>query len=338
VLMTKARYTVADENGIAQSLSFAECSPEIIAEHPHIRRLGWYPQTVVGYTVYYQMTRNRLLDLTERKTLALQVGAVLLSRTSETYKFWIAEAPNPRQQIAFGWTKVASRDLDRITAALTRLRRTFHDASVTVSDDLQIIEWDLPIDTYIAQNVGVVQPDVHIPDDMDGPSWSEIVGLQPLPVSCRSSRRPSKVAGVRIGAAAQRLIARVMSGGDPLPLHGNDFRSLFEASDKLPTHTPEADALQAIFNRMTPETLLLMSFQWQAWRSPRSLQLSLVAAAAVTDGKRVAHRAHDAWLTDRSVEPIIAALCANVRIEEELRSNLRTKCSDEGFDVYLPLF
>ncbi|NVB78572.1 MAG: hypothetical protein HOV81_09280 [Kofleriaceae bacterium] len=283
----------------------------------------------MGHTVYYQLVRDRLLDPDERRWLAEHVTACALSRSSEPYGFWVAEVGNTRGQIAFGATKLgrATKDLDRIAHALTQVRHQFRDAAVGVADDLQIIEWDRVIDTYVIENVNVAQDDVHWPFDLDSAAWTRLISIPIAPAATRRKPRPARVAGVKIGAAAQDVIARVMTGGDALPLHPTEVRSLLQAMEKLPPETPEAAALRSALARLSAETLVLTSLECGGWRGPRVLELTVAAAAAVTDGERVLGAVARAWHGDRAVEPIVAALCANTRLALAERAELRAHCT-----------
>lgn len=283
----------------------------------------------MGHTVYYQLVRDRLLESDERHWLAEHTASCALSRSSEPYGFWVAEIRNTRAQIAFGATKLGrtTKDLDRIAHALTQVRRRFRDASIGVADDLRIIEWDRAIDTYVLENVNVAQDDVHWPSDLDSAAWTRLVSIPIAPVVARRPPRPARVAGVKIGAPAQDVIARVMAGGDALPLHRTDVLSLLQAMEKLPPETPEAAALRSALARLSAETLLLISLECGGWRGPRVLELTIAAAAAVTNGERVLAAVVGAWYGDRAVEPIVTALCGNTRLALAERAELRAKCT-----------
>ncbi|MGN6103612.1 MAG: hypothetical protein ACTHU0_00675 [Kofleriaceae bacterium] len=129
----------------------------------------------MGWTFYYQLTRDRLLDTAERTALRAHVRTVKLSRRSEGYGFWIAEQANPRGQIAFGATKLASSDpaqaadLARLVAALTTLRRVIAGATVGVHDDLHTIAWDEAAGAY-ALVAGAEQDEVSWPH-LEPPAW-----------------------------------------------------------------------------------------------------------------------------------------------------------------------
>lgn len=258
----------------------------------------------MGWTFYYQLTRDRRLDAGERKALRAHVKTVKLSSQSEGYDFWVAGEANPGAQVAFGATKIApsdpwqTRDVAALMAAFTALRSVVAGTTVGVSDDLHTVGWVATAGAY-QLGVGVVQDEVTWPRT-EAPAWV------PLTPPRKPRAKPAEPAPGGETVAVPRAVAIPSTDAAMLALLKKVDRKSATAADlaRLAQVDPDLATRAALINAHTLTSRVLDACgelmarainvsddartsglaAWREARDPRKLERALEHLARVDAG------------------------------------------------------
>jgi hypothetical protein len=135
----------------------------------------------MGWTVYYQVHRDKVLSDAERARLGAIIGEVNGNDlTSEPFRLQYATAPRADRAITWGASKLSSddtemTDLGYILDGLTDIRELLDGATFHVSDDHEVVLWDKEGERY---SVDAGEADAEAPVTVvheDNAPWIEAI-------------------------------------------------------------------------------------------------------------------------------------------------------------------
>lgn len=112
----------------------------------------------MGWTVYYQIHRDKVLSDAERAKLGAIIGEVNSNDlTSDPFRMQYATAPRPDRAIAWGSSDLSNDDTENvdlgyILEGLTDMRQLLDGAAFHVSDDNEAVLWDKEGERYSVES------------------------------------------------------------------------------------------------------------------------------------------------------------------------------------------